>query len=210
MVLLARIRPVVKRTYMASNPSRAVFVIAAFGIVSATFIASAAPQVGQAARPVASLAAAKPVGLADAAAAMPTVAGFYTLPNGDVPGMRVSFVQNKDALTAIWTDPQGKPYGRGTYRWDANAGSFKGTSTIRHMCLEDSLFPTATVLVREELYVLNDRELRDRWTKPLNVDCSVGLVEVFKWTEDLWLATDKDWKPLAPPQAPSDSLVVAR
>jgi hypothetical protein len=134
---------------------------------------------------------AEPDRAALANATIPTVAQFYTLRNG-AADLRVSFVQKREVLTAVWTDPRGKPYSRGTYRWDAATGSFNGTSVTRHVCLQDEGFPTATVVVREELYVVNDRELRDRRTKPLNVDCSVGLVKIFKWTEDLWPAADKD------------------
>jgi hypothetical protein len=57
---------------------------------------------------------------------------------------------------------------------------------------------------------MNDRELRDRWTKPLDVDCSSGLMEVFKWVDQTWLATDKDWKPLRSRQESRETLVGAR
>jgi hypothetical protein len=147
---------------------------------------------------------------ANATSAIPKVAGFYTLPSENGAGLRVSFVQKVDVLTAIWMNPQGEVYGRGRYRWDPVTGSFKGTSTTKHLCLDDQGQPSATVLVREELYVMNDRELRDRWTKPLDVDCSSGLMEVFKWVDQTWLATDKDWKPLPSPQESPEILVGPR
>lgn len=169
-----------------------------FGIVSAVVVASAAPMAGQLERPIASPAAQGRAGLADAASAIPSVAEFYMLPLGDVAGPRVSFAQNTDILTSIWMTSQGHTYGRGTYRWDAASGSFTGTSTTMFTCLAEDGHTTFTFqyLVREQLYVTNGRELLDRWTKPLDVDCSVGLVEKFQWTERQWLATDKDWKPL--------------
>jgi hypothetical protein len=111
-------------------------------------------------------------------------------------------------------NPQGETYGRGTYRWDAVTGSFKGTSTTRYLCLRQEGQPSATasttLLVREELYVVNEHELRDRWTKPLAVDCAVGLMEVFRWTDQMWVATDKDWKPLGSLQKSLESVVGAR
>lgn len=181
-------------------------IVAASGILSATFVASAAPQEEQR-NSLASLAA--PQGaVATTGPGIPTVAGFYKLPNGDVRDLRVSFVQNADEVTASWMHPSGKIYGRGTYRWDPIAGSFKGTSTTSHVC--DETQQIATVVIREELYVVNDRELRDRWTRPLSVDCSLGVMEVFKWTDQLWLATDKDWKPVGSPQESPESLVGAR
>ena len=168
------------------TPSRTRFVIvAASGILSGTMVASGAPQEEQ--------------------HGIPRVAGFYMLQGENGGGLRVSFVQKADVLTAIWMQPTGQIFGRGTYRWDPVTGSFKGTSTTRHECLgkEGQQSTSATVLVREELYVVNERELRDRWTKPMAVDCSVGLMKVFKWVDVTWLATDKDWKPLpSRPESP--------
>jgi hypothetical protein len=152
------------------------------------------------------------------------VTAFYTLLLGDVTGPRVSFVQDGEILTATWMTSAGKTYGVGTYRWDADSGSFTGTSTTRFMCFAEAENGTTTTftfqhLVREQLYVVNDRELRDRWTKPIDVDCSVGLVEKFKWSEMTWIATDKDWKPLLlpsplrdipPPRAPDPEAPAAR
>lgn len=192
--------------------SRTVFVImAASGILSLTFVGSAAAQEEQRDN-LASLAAAEGASVANAVSAIPRVAGFYTLPSEGGAGLRVSFVQKTNVLTAIWMQPNGQIYGRGTYRWDPVTGSFKGTSTTIHECVGDEgqQSASATVLVREELYVVNDRELRDRWTKPLSVDCSAGLMEVFKWTDQMWLATDKDWKPLRSPQESPEILVGAR
>ena len=182
---------------ISGTPSRTVFVIVATsGILSGTFVASATPQEEQHDN-LASPAASQGASLATDASAIPTVAGFYALPIGDGGGMRVSFVQNANVLTAIWMLQNGKIYGRGTYRWDPVLGAFKGTSTTRHTCFGDEgeQSASATVLIREELYVLNEHELRDWWTKPLTVDCSAGLTKTFKWVGQTWMATDKDWKP---------------
>lgn len=198
---------------MLSNiSSRTAFVIAAAsGILSATSVASAAPQEEQRDN-VALLSAAEGASLANAVSAIPRVAGFYTLPVENGAGLRVSFVQKADVLTSTWMRPNGQIYGQGKYRWDPVTGSFKGTSTTRHECLGDEGQPSgsASVFVREEIYVMNDRELRDRWTKPLTVDCSVGLVEVFKWIDQTWVATDKDWRPLPSQQESPEILVGAR
>ncbi len=158
------------------------------------------------------LAAAEGASLANAVSAIPRVAGFYTLPDGSVAGLRVSFVQKADVLTAIWMNPKGQIYGRGTYRWDPGTGSFKGKSTTRHLCLDDDGQDpsSATVLIREELYVVSDRELRDRWTKPIAVDCVAGLMEVFKWVDQTWVATDQNWQPLRSRQESPEILMGAR
>jgi hypothetical protein len=197
---------------VANVPSRTVFVIAAAsGILSATFVASAAPQEAQRDNLV-SLAAPERATAANATSAIPKVAGFYALPSDNAAGLRVSFAQKVDVLTAVWMRPDGQVYGRGTYRWDPVTRAFKGTSTTRHWCLaeEGQEGASATVLVREELYVVNERELRDRWTKPLAVDCVAGLMEVFKWVDQTWLATDKNWKPLRSRQESQEILVGAR
>ena len=196
---------------VSSIASRTVFVIvASSGTLSGTFVASAAAQEQQR-DSTASLAAPEPTRVSNAVSAIPTVGKFYTLlDDGKVAGLRVTFAQNADVLTAIWTNPQGETYGRGTYQWDAVTGSFKGTSTTRHLCLDNEGQPSTTVLVREELYIVNDHELRDRWTKPLAVDCSLGLMEVFRWTDQMWVATDQNWKPLGSKQESRDSVLGAR
>ena len=195
---------------VSRTPSRTVLIIvAAAGILSATSVASAAPQEEQR-NSLPLLAAAEGAVAANAGSAIPKVAGFYTLPDVNGPGLRVSFVQTANELTATWMNQQGEIYGRGKYRWDPVTRSFNGTSTTRHLCLDEQGQPSATVVVREELHVISDRELRDRWTKPLNVDCSVGLVEVFRWIDQTWLATDEEWKPLHPRQEPPAILVGGR
>ena len=40
------------------------------------------------------------------------------------------------------------------------------------------------------------------------MDCSVGLVEIFKWAERVWVAADNDWKTLGPRPDPLGSLFV--
>jgi hypothetical protein len=172
-----------------------------FGILAAAVVASVAPTAQQAEKSVVGWPVAPGrAGTTDAASAIPIVAKFYKLPDDDVAGLRVSFEQNQDVLTAVWMTPEGDIYGHGTYQWDAAIGAFTGTSTTVNHCLAEGGRTTSTFQyqIQEQLYVVNDRELRDRFTKPLDVDCSVGLVEKYKWSERQWLATDKDWKPLDP------------
>jgi hypothetical protein len=135
---------------------------------------------------------------------IPAVAEFYMLPVDVDGGPRVKFVQEHDKLSATWMTADGAIYGVGTYLWDSATASFNGTSTTVGMCpaVEGRNTFVRDVLVREELYVVNEHELLDRWTKPLRVDCSVGRVEVFKWYERHWIAADEDWNPLQPPAEP--------
>ena len=69
-------------------------IVAASGILSATFVASAAPQAEQ--RNSLASPAVPQGAVATTGSGIPTVAGFYRLPNGDVRDLRVSFVQNAD------------------------------------------------------------------------------------------------------------------
>ena len=162
-------------------------------IVPTAFIAVAVPAAGQGP-------SAAPASGRAAAATIPTMEEFYTLPLDGDAGPRVKFVQNADVLTATWITTQGDIYGRGTYRWDAGSRLFAGTSTTTYTCVKEDGRPPFTFqhVIREQLIVVNDHELRDRWTKPLDVDCSIGLVEKFRWSEWLWIATDDQWKPLRP------------
>jgi hypothetical protein len=176
-----------------------------FAILSAAAATFAAPIAEQAAQPAlqGERAAAAPAGQSGGGAAaapdaIPAVAPFYTLPLGDVAGPRVSFLQNTGVLTAVWMTPQGETYGRGTYEWDPRIKAFTGTSSTVYQCLSDEgrVASTFQYQVKEQLYILSAHQLKDRWTKPMDVDCAVGVVDKFRWYEREWLAADKDWKPL--------------
>ena len=138
----------------------------------------------------------------DAAAEVPQVSTFYALPNG----LRVEFVQHGETLRATWLMPDGTSYGRGSYKWNPATKSFKGTATNLHVCREGDGREGArvSVLIREELSVVSESELRDLWTKPLSVDCVLGVLEKFKWTETQWHAVKKDELP-EKPSVPNDS-----
>ena len=138
--------------------------------------------------------------VAQSASSIPQVAQFYTLSRG----ARVSFDQQGEVLKATWMMPDGTPYGHGTYQWDPSAKSFKGRSTTIHVCLEGDGYvgTSVSVLIREELSVVTENEIRDLWTKPLAVDCGFGVVEKFKWNELRWFASDKDGKLLPAPPPP--------
>ena len=136
--------------------------------------------------------------VAESRPGVPHLGNSYTLPLGDVPGPRVSFEQTGDVVLAVWMTDLGEVYGRGTYRWDDARGVFVGTSSTRVTCAteEDGPLLTYEVHVHEELSVSKDGGIRDRRTKPLDIDCSVGVVQRFKWVERLWLPADQEWKPL--------------
>lgn len=128
----------------------------------------------------------------------PRLGKYYTVLFGDVAGPRVRFDQTDDVLSSVWMTTEGEVYGRGTYQWDAAQGVFVGTAMNTFTCLatETSKPFTFQHSVREQLRVLNDREMLDRWTIPLDVDCSLGIVQKFKWIERVWVAADENWTPL--------------
>jgi hypothetical protein len=173
-------------------------VMAAAAAVAAPMAEPGRNAVEQRETPVTSHAAQGVSPTAAAAAAIPTVAPFYTLPLGEVAGPRVSFLQDADVLTSIWMTPQGDTYGSGTYHWDPLLKAFTGASTTVYQCLSDDgrVASTFQYEVKEQLFVVSARQLRDRWRKPLDVDCAGGLVDKFRWYEREWVASDKDWKPL--------------
>ena len=148
--------------------------------------------------PLAALATLQGHPLAEPRPGIPHLGSFYILPLGDVPGPRASFEQTADVLLAVWMTDKGEVYGRGTYQWVDSTESFVGTSTTRVACAREEGGPLLTfeVHVREELSVLKDGGLRDRWTKPIDIDCSVGVVQKFTWVERRWLPADREWKPL--------------
>ena len=172
-----------------------------FALLSAAAVAFAAPMAEQAGQPASQgerAVAAPPAQGGPRPDAIPAVAPFYTLPLGDVAGPRVSFLQNAGVLTSVWMTPQGETYGRGTYQWDPGIKAFTGTSSTVYQCLSDDgrVASSFQYQVKEQLFVVSPRELKDRWTKAMDVDCTVGLVDKFRWYEREWVASDKDWKPL--------------
>jgi len=190
---------------MLAKIARVSFVVVIAG--SSAMAAGQQPEVEQLADAGQALAAVTHAPAAAAAPAVegiPQVAPFYTLPLGEVAGPRVSFQQHGDVLTSVWMTPQGEIYGRGDYLWDASIKAFTGESSTIYQCLADDgkVASTFQYQVKEQLYIVSPREMRDRWTKPLDVDCSVGLVEKYRWYERAWITSDKDGKPLGAPQTP--------
>ena len=116
--------------------------------------------------------------VAESRPGVPHLGNSYTLPLGDVPGPRVSFEQTGDVVLAVWMTDLGEVYGRGTYRL------FVGTSTTRVGCAREDGggLLTFEIHVREELSMSKDGPIRDRWTKPIDMDCPVGVVQKFTWS----------------------------
>ena len=177
-----------------SHHSRHLPFLILVGILAADVVAAAAT----AQQPPVPAPATKEQGDADVpSASIPMVGEFFILPDPDGTHLRVRFAQDKGTLTATWMTADGVTYGVGSYSWDAATRSFNGSATTPRPCPSPDGHQTAMrVLVREELHFLNDRELLNRWTKPMSMDCVYGVVDVFKWEERLWIATDKDWKPV--------------
>jgi serine protease Do len=111
----------------------------------------------------------------------PRLAKVYT--NSDKNFLVVK--QDGGNLTSTRVFFDGDVYGHSSLVWDGAKKGFIGTGSLKTPC--GKLIPrTTTALIVEEIYVLDDRLIRDRRTRPLKVNCSTGVVESYTWEEHLW------------------------
>ena len=79
----------------------------------------------------------------------------------------------------------GDIYGHSSLVWDGEKKGFIGTGSLKTPC--GKFLPrTTTALIVEEVYVLDERLIRNRRTRPVKVNCSTGMVESYTWEEQLW------------------------
>lgn len=128
---------------------------------------------------------------AAAAADIPSMAKEYVADqqNSVVRGHRVEFSQQGERLSASWSHAAAGPYGRSSFEWDPKSQSFRGTTITKFQCPGlDVMAPPRMidVVVREEIQLVNERVMRDSWTKPLKVDCTTGSMQIFEWDVSLW------------------------
>ena len=76
-------------------------------------------------------------------------------------------------------------YGNSLLRWDPMKQAYVGNATIKTVCGKfDTRVWDAPIV--EEIYVIDTRTIRDRWTQPTKVNCSRGIVVDFEWREVVW------------------------
>jgi hypothetical protein len=105
-------------------------------------------------------------------------------------GHRVEFTQTGTRLVAVWKSHDGA-YARSLLEWDADRQAFRGTTVTKSQCFTDDSAPRplrrfVDVVVREEIHLVSERVIRDRWTRPLKFDCANGALEIFRWEASLW------------------------
>lgn len=97
--------------------------------------------------------------------------------------------QDGETVHISFTLPNGYIYGSSTLQWVATAKAFKGQGVLDTVC---GVYDTRVwkAPVQEEIYIVNDRVIRDRWTQPVKVNCSRGQVISSTWQEGLWYVPD--------------------
>jgi len=111
----------------------------------------------------------------------PRLAKVYT--NSDQNFLVVK--QDGGTVTSTGLFLDGDIYGHSSLVWDDAKKGFIGTGSLKTPC--GKLIPrTTTALIVEEIYVLDERRIRNRRTRPVKVNCSTGVVESYTWDEILW------------------------
>jgi hypothetical protein len=116
----------------------------------------------------------------------PRLAAFYTTMSGSM----AIFEQNGDTITSTWSHADGRVYGHSTFSWDATKKAFAGSGTMKAVCGQNDRRMT-DASISEEIYLVNDRVIRERWTQPVKINCSKGIVESYNWEEMLWYVPPK-------------------
>ena len=102
-----------------------------------------------------------------------------------VQGTLAVVEQSNEMVRISFTDANGYVYGSATVWWVADAKAFKGHGLLDTVCgTYDTRIWKAPVY--QEIYVVNDGVIRDRWTHPTKVNCSKGRVDSSVWQEILW------------------------
>lgn len=112
---------------------------------------------------------------------IPTLARVYAATNGNL----VVFEQHGGEVKATWSTSEGYVYGRSAFTWNPTQLAFVGQGTIKAVCgTYDTRVTDAPIT--EEIYVVSDRVIRNRWSNPDKLNCSKGLVTSYSWQEYLW------------------------
>ena len=118
--------------------------------------------------------------------AIPRLAEFYINPNGSI----VLFQDEEGAVSSTWANADGSVYGHTTFVWDARKNAFLGDGTLRTVCGAFDRRVTDAA-IKEEIQIVNERVIRNRWTRPTKVNCSKGVVESYSWHERVLYAPER-------------------
>jgi hypothetical protein len=118
---------------------------------------------------------------------IPRLADLYATPDGTM----VLFEQEGESAHATWSNSKGEVYGHTAFVWNAAKNAFAGNGIlkqVRRCGRNDREFDFA---VAEEIYIVNERVISNRWMAPMAIDCSTGAVKSYQSKEQLWSVPQK-------------------
>lgn len=112
---------------------------------------------------------------------VPRLAKFYTNTNGNIAVVE----QAGEGNVRVSFSTGGFVYGSAVLQWDAAKKGFVGKGTHKTFCggYDKRVWDAP---VEQEIFLLNDNVIRDRWTHPERVDCGRGVVRSYSPQEILW------------------------
>ena len=115
----------------------------------------------------------------------PTLAKVYEGGNGNLAVVE----QDGENVRISFTFANGYIYGSSTFRWIPSAKAFRGEGVLDTVCgsIDTRVWKAP---VQEEIYIVSDRVIRDRWLQPTKVNCSKGQVISASWQESLWVVPE--------------------
>jgi S1-C subfamily serine protease len=125
--------------------------------------------------------------MAAAFVGVPQLAKFYTNANGGIAIVR----QANEGRVRVSFSSGGYVYRSAELQWDPTRRGFVGRGIHRTRCgNRDNRVWDAPV--EQEIFVLNDSVIRDRWTRPAGVDCRRGVVRSYSPEEVLWFVPSQE------------------
>jgi S1-C subfamily serine protease len=112
---------------------------------------------------------------------IPRLAQFYTNTTGEIAVVE----QASEGSVRVSFSTGGYIYGGAVLQWDAVRKGFVGKGTQKTFCgtFDKRVWDAP---VDQEIFLLNDMVIRDRWTHPVKVDCRKGVVRSYSSQEVLW------------------------
>lgn len=116
------------------------------------------------------------------AAALPSLASRYKVPTGSV----LTIVQQDDVAQASFTYATGVVYASARLQWNPKLSAFAGSGTITMACDKTTVDTPFMV----QITVVNDTTIRERYTKPQQVNCQTGVPKGFESEELVWAVVE--------------------
>jgi hypothetical protein len=114
---------------------------------------------------------------------IPKLATGYVAPSGEIAIIE----QNGGDVRISFSNARGVIFSSADMAWQPAKRAFAGPGTVKSRCgAVDARRTDATV--HQEIYIVNDKTIRHRWTNPERVNCSKGTIERYTWQERIWYA----------------------